>query len=80
MVKPATELITSIQTGDADTDDSIYSDVDLQKRTAMLSRVSEMYDINGDGVLDEAERAIRSLDTTGRGYLTNEKVYDLMTE
>lgn len=78
MAKSATELMTSIQ-HDADTDDSTLSDVELnaQKRN-MLSRVSQMYDINGDGVLDEAERAMRNLDDTGRGYLTNDKVYELM--
>jgi len=39
-----------------------------------------MYDIDGDGQLDEAELAMRRMDTSGRGYLTNEKVLGLMTE
>ena len=39
-----------------------------------------MYDINGDGELDEAEQAMRGLDQTGRGYLTNEKVYKVMVD
>jgi len=43
-----------------------------------LSTVSEMYDINHDGKLDEAELAMRDLDKSGRGYLTNDKVYELM--
>jgi len=45
-----------------------------------LSIVSQQYDIDGDGVLDEAELAMRNLDKSGRGFLTNEKVYALMTE
>ncbi len=45
-----------------------------------LSAVSKMYDIDGDGTLDEAEQAMRDMDKTGRGYLTNEKIHDLMTE
>lgn len=45
-----------------------------------LSSVGKMYDIDGDGKLDEAEQAMRDLDKTGRGYLTNDKVYELMME
>lgn len=45
-----------------------------------LSTVSKMYDVNGDGELDEAELAMRNMDQTGRGYLTNDKVYTLMQE
>ena len=29
---------------------------------------------------DEAEQAMRNLDTSGRGHLTNDKVFELMTE
>lgn len=80
MVKPVTELITSIKSN-ADTEDNSLSDVELDaNQRNMLSRVSQMYDINGDGELDEAERAMRNLDTTGRGYLTNDKVYELMND
>ncbi len=45
-----------------------------------LSTISRMYDIRGDGELDEAELAMRHMDTSGRGYLTNDKVYKLMQE
>jgi hypothetical protein len=45
-----------------------------------LSAVSRMYDIDGDGVLDEAELAMRNLDSSGRGHLTNDSVYKLMQE
>lgn len=78
--------MSAIGSSDSDTDGSTISgDVEMvndtgkQKQT-MLSRVSQMYDINGDGMLDEAERAMRELDETGRGYLTNEKVYELMND
>jgi len=30
--------------------------------------------------VDEAEQAMRDLDTSGRGHLTNDKVFELMTE
>ena len=45
-----------------------------------LSTVSKYYDVNNDGCLDEAEAAMRAMDETGRGYLTNEKVYQLMKD
>ena len=43
-----------------------------------LSAVSKLYDVDGDGVLNEAEAALRSLDSSGRGYLTNDKVLGVM--
>ena len=45
-----------------------------------LSAISKKYDIDGDGVLDEAEMRMRMMDGTGRGFLTNDKVYELMQE
>jgi len=48
--------------------------------TKILSLVSRKYDIDGDGVLDEAELKMRNLDKSGRGHLTNETVYALMQE
>ncbi|KAL9187457.1 hypothetical protein ACHAXT_001560 [Thalassiosira profunda] len=45
-----------------------------------LSTVSRMYDIDGDGELDAAELAMRKMDSTGRGYLSNDKVYKIMQE
>lgn len=52
----------------------------VQVEEAVLSDLSAKYDINGDGELDEAEQAMRNMDQTGRGYLTNDKVYGLMQE
>lgn len=43
-----------------------------------LSSVSKMYDINGDGELDAAESAMRDMDVSNRGFLTNDKIYSLM--
>lgn len=45
-----------------------------------LSTVSKMYDVDGDGELDDAEAAMRGMDKSNRGYLTNDKVYNLMLE
>jgi hypothetical protein len=50
------------------------------KALSTLSAVSKMYDIDGDGKLDESEQAMRDMDTDNRGYLTNEKVYKVMLE
>ncbi len=52
----------------------------VNNRQSRLSAVSRMYDINGDGELDEAEKAMRAMDASGKGYLSNDKVYNLMTE
>lgn len=43
-----------------------------------LSTVSKMFDVDNDGKLDDAELAMRKLDKSNRGYLTNEKVYEMM--
>jgi hypothetical protein len=43
-----------------------------------LSRTSKLYDIDGDGKLDGTEQAMRDMDTENRGFLTNEKVYEVM--
>ena len=45
-----------------------------------LSAVSRMYDIDGDGVLNDTEKAMRNLDGSGRGFISNEKVYRLMEQ
>ena len=45
-----------------------------------LSVVSRKYDLDGDGVLDEAEQAMRNLDKSGRGFLKSEEVYDMMNQ
>jgi hypothetical protein len=52
----------------------------LASTNKALSVVSKMYDVDGDGKLDESEQAMRNMDTDNRGYLTNEKVYKVMLE
>lgn len=45
-----------------------------------LTEVSAAYDIDGDGVLNETEQAMRDLDTENRGYLTNQQIYDIVQD
>jgi hypothetical protein len=52
----------------------------LSAGSKQLSVTSMMYDVDGDGKLDDAEKAMREMDTDNRGYLTNEKVYKVMLE
>jgi hypothetical protein len=52
----------------------------LTSASKALSKVSMKYDIDGDGKLDPSEKAMRDMDTDGRGYLTNEQVYKVMLE
>ena len=51
-----------------------------QRRIGRLSTVSRMYDVDGDGELDEAEQQMRNMDKSGRGHLSNETVYKMMQE
>lgn len=43
-----------------------------------LSTVSRVYDTNGKGYLDSTELAMRHMDSQNLGYLTADKVYELM--
>ena len=52
---------------------------EVDKR-ARLSMVSRQYDVDGDGVLDEAEQAMRNLDKSGRGFLKTDEVYSMMND
>lgn len=45
-----------------------------------LSKISQKYDIDGDGRLDEAEQALRDMDQSGRGFLSNDKAHDMMVK
>jgi hypothetical protein len=43
-----------------------------------LTSASAIYDRNGKGYLDSAERALRNLDTQNKGYLDMDKIYFIM--
>ena len=45
-----------------------------------LSLTSRKYDIDGDGKLDDAEKAMRDMDTEGHGTLANVEVYKIVKE
>jgi hypothetical protein len=48
--------------------------------SSRLSMVSKQYDIRGEGHLDETERKMREMDREGRGYISNEQVYNILQE
>ena len=45
-----------------------------------LLTILKKYDTNGKGYLDKNEQKMREMDTSNRGYLTNDRVYDMMQE
>ena len=45
-----------------------------------LSVISKQYDMGGKGFLNETEQQLRNLDTSNRGHLSNEEVYELMQQ
>lgn len=45
-----------------------------------LSKVSQQYDVDGNGELDQVEQRMRDLDKTGKGHLSNDTVYDLVLQ
>eukprot|EP00581_Thalassiosira_minuscula_P028666 CAMPEP_0183750032 /NCGR_PEP_ID=MMETSP0739-20130205/762_1 /TAXON_ID=385413 /ORGANISM="Thalassiosira miniscula, Strain CCMP1093" /LENGTH=746 /DNA_ID=CAMNT_0025985949 /DNA_START=269 /DNA_END=2509 /DNA_ORIENTATION=- len=55
------------------------SDFDLKKRNR-LTKISAMYDLDGDGVLDEVEQAMRDRDVDGDGQLDNAEVYRIVQD
>ncbi|KAL3804872.1 hypothetical protein HJC23_006644 [Cyclotella cryptica] len=45
-----------------------------------LSDISKAYDLDGDGVLNETEQAMRDMDIENKGHLTKEQVYQIVKE
>lgn len=52
----------------------------FSSRPRALSKVSQLYDIDGDGKLDAAEQKMRDMDPEGKGFLSNAKVYSIFQE
>lgn len=48
--------------------------------SSRLSMVSKQYDIRGEGELDETEQKMRAMDVEGRGYISNEQVYQILQD
>lgn len=71
----------NIEEGAIDTDTNVRQRSSKKVPGQMkLSMTSKMYDVDGDGKLDEAEQAMRDLDTSNQGYLSNDKVYGIVKE
>eukprot|EP00563_Minutocellus_polymorphus_P002118 CAMPEP_0181042876 /NCGR_PEP_ID=MMETSP1070-20121207/12395_1 /TAXON_ID=265543 /ORGANISM="Minutocellus polymorphus, Strain NH13" /LENGTH=356 /DNA_ID=CAMNT_0023121141 /DNA_START=84 /DNA_END=1154 /DNA_ORIENTATION=+ len=51
-----------------------------QSQPPKMSVISQAYDRNGKGYLDPTEKAMRELDESGRGHLSNEAVYEILLE
>jgi hypothetical protein len=49
-------------------------------KNRVLSMRSQQYDVDGDGKLDDIEKAMMEMDGENRGHLSNEKVYQIMRE
>jgi K+-sensing histidine kinase KdpD len=49
-------------------------------QSSRLSVISQKYDVDGDGKLDETEQRMRDMDSDNAGHLSNEKVYRIMLE
>ena len=48
--------------------------------SSLLSMTSKLYDIRGEGHLDETEQTMRAMDHEGRGYLSNAQVYQILQD
>ena len=75
-----------VQAEDDDTVQSFGSDEDqrsgsnLRQRKNRLSKISALYDLDGDGVLDEVEMAMRDRDVDNDGDLSPEEIYELVKD
>ena len=52
----------------------------MKKRKKRLTTISRKYDLDGDGILDDAEQAMRDRDVANRGFLTNDEIYTIVQE
>ncbi|EJK53980.1 hypothetical protein THAOC_26480, partial [Thalassiosira oceanica] len=79
-----------VQEDDEDTVPSSGSDEDqkmaglsgskLKKRKNRLTKISALYDLDGDGVLDEVEQAMRDRDVNNDGDLSPDEIYELVKD
>mmetsp|Transcript_20792 Transcript_20792/g.43402 ORF Transcript_20792/g.43402 Transcript_20792/m.43402 type:complete len:509 (+) Transcript_20792:117-1643(+) len=68
------------ETVDSDSEDTAAAEAIALKKKERLTTISRAYDLDGDGILDEAEQAMRDRDADGRGHLTNEEIYAIVRE
>lgn len=52
----------------------------VKKDENKLSKTSKLFDVDGDGELNEIEQKMRDLDSSGKGHLSNEAVYAVFKE
>ena len=51
-----------------------------KKRKNRLTKISALYDLDGDGFLDEVEQAMRDRDIDNDGDLSPEEIYELVKD
>jgi len=58
--------------------DAVEEAIPMESNGLKMSARTKMYDVNGDGFLDETEKAMYDMDKSGKGFISNDKVYELM--
>ena len=56
------------------------STLSTSKEGDLLSKSARVWDIDGDGELDDAELALKNMDKDRAGTLSREQMYDLMRD
>ena len=73
----------TVQSSGSDEDQKMQADssgTGPRKRKNRLTKISALYDLDGDGVLDEVEQAMRDRDVDNDGDLSPEEIYELVKD
>ncbi len=74
------EAAVPAATTSGDTDLRLRSSLTAAKANPSLSKSAKAWDLDGDGQLDEAELALKNMDSGGKGQLTKDDMYKLMND